>query len=304
MNTIENRLMSRLRVMERLNTKLPWLGNQAKNIGIKVVSKSQTEELPADTQMEASVASIPTQEAIQVIPSLQSVLSENGPFSPHTIFLGMCEDGVPLTLNLENPAPGALLITADPEAGKTRLLRSILSSVTLINEADQVVFYIFAANSHEYTDLAELDHCQKLIAHRDHEASRIIQELFSELETRKLRPADTMIVFAIEDLFQLAQAVEGSLLSNLIHLIKHGPRSGIWPIATLSSKDVDQIDPNLQEAFRTHLLGFLADPVTATYLARDVNCPAQGLIKGSQFCASVAGDWFSFWICDPVGGVK
>jgi hypothetical protein len=304
MNTIENRLMSRLKVMERLKTNLPWLGSQAKNLGMKGLGKIQTDELPADFMVEDRVAEAPTQEDLPEFPTLQSILEENGPLSPYTIFLGMCEDGVPLTLNLVNPAPGALLITADPESGKTRLLRSILFSATQINTADQVVFDIIATNPHEYTDLAELDHCQKLLAHRDREASSLIQELFSELEQRKLKPAETMIIFAIEDLIQLAHAIDDALLSKLYHLIKHGPRSGIWTIAVLSSKDVDQIDPNLLEAFRTHLLGYLADPVTATYLARDVNCPAQGLVKGSQFCASVAGDWFSFWICDPAGGVK
>jgi hypothetical protein len=303
MNTIENRLMSRLKVMERLNTKLPWLGNQAKNLGGKRLSKIQTEELPSDVQVaEPDVMNAP--DGALEIPSLQSALADHSPLSPYTIFLGMCEDGVPLTLNLDNPAPGALLITADPEGGKTRLLRSILFSATLINSIDQVVFYILAANPHEVTDLAESEHCKKLIALRERETSAVIEELFFELENRKLKPVDSMILFAIEDLIQLAQSIGESSLGKLFHLIKHGPRSGIWTIATLSSKDVDQIDPNLLEAFRTHLLGYLEDPVTATYLARDVNCPAQGLLKGSQFCASVANDWFSFWICDPTGGVK
>ena len=298
MNTIENRLINRLKVMERLKTNLPWMGNQVKNLGMKGISKTQTEELPPVSTVEDRLAKESKPDGSLEISSFQSVIAENGPFAPYTIVLGMCEDGVPLTLNLDNPAPGALLITADPEAGKTRLLRSILFSAAQINSTGQVIFYISADNPHEYTDLAELDHCRKLFAHRDSEAPRIIQELFSELENRKLKTADEMIIFAVEDLTQFAQAFDDALLSKLHHLIKHGPRSGIWTFATLSSNDVDQIDPNLQEAFRTHLLGYLADTDIATYLARDVNCPAQRLVKGSQFCASVSGDWFSFWICD------
>jgi hypothetical protein len=304
MNTIENRLMSRLKVMERLSTKLPWMGNQVKNLGIKGMGKTQTDGLSSASLVEESVFVDPHPASASDFPSLQAVLGESGPFAPPSIFLGLCEDGVPLTLNLDNPAPGALLITADPEGGKTRLLRSILSSANLINTSERVIFYILAANPNEYTDLAELDHCKKLIGAQAWEASKIIQELFSELENRKLKTADTIILFAIEGLFQFSQTMDADLLSKLFHLIKHGPRSGIWMIATLSSKDVDQVDPNLLEAFRTHLLGYLADAVTATYLARDVNCPAQGLVKGSQFCASVANEWFSFWICDPAGGVK
>ena len=111
-----------------------------------------------------------------------------------------------------------------------------------------------------------------------------------------------MILVVIEDIAEVANNLNLTMLTRLHHLIKHGPRLGIWVLATLSSEDLEYADPALLDAFRTHLLGSIADPLAANYLGRDDHCPAPQIEKGRQFCASVEGGWLYFWICDPTGG--
>ena len=71
-------------------------------------------------------------------PSLEALLAQVGELSPYSVVLGVCEDGLPITLELDNPAPGALLISSEHKGGKTRLLRAVLASAMQLNTPDQV----------------------------------------------------------------------------------------------------------------------------------------------------------------------
>lgn len=298
----EDKLKSRLKVIERFKTGLPWLGSQAHNLKLKGL-RSGTRQASSTAPIQDNALEETSLEPVQKA-SLQGLLEAIGPVEPLSILLGASEDGLPLTLNLTNPTPGALLIAGDAESGKTRFIRSVLYSAAMINPAEQVVFHIIAANLNEYTDLAELDNCLNLFSHTDLATTPLLEELFAESEKRRLKPAKPVILLIIEDIPRLMQSLNSELTAQLYRLIKHGPRLGIWVIASVSSEDVEHAYPALLEAFRTHLIGYISDPVLAGYLARDENCPAGQLEKGSQLCAVVAGEWLIFQLYDPVGGVR
>ena len=302
MITTDDLLTTRLKVVERLKTNFPWLGRPVKSLGVKSLTNNRTDELKG-------VAVENSQPAQEQIPSTDSQpdgehlegfeyrkLIEQQP--AYTVLLGICDDGLALTLDLTNPAPGAILVAGDRQAGKTRLLKSILASAAAINDPTQVSFQIITPNIHEFTDLAEFEHCRGLSASRDPQAARLIEALYNESEQRRQNPGGQVIILVIEELQSLVQSLDGNMLPKLLRLIKHGPRLGIWTFASLPSWEVEQTEPNLLEAFRTHLLGYLSDAVMAAYLARDDACPAEQLKKGYQFCASVAGEWLSFGIYD------
>jgi hypothetical protein len=309
MITTEDHLAIRLKMMDRFKTSFPWLGNQVKNLRVKKFSKSQTAELgetedeplkdeplKTDNQPPGEYQSTAESSYIQVDPY------DNQP--PHTILIGICDDDIPLTLSLDNPAPGALLLIGDTGAGKTRLARSILTSAMQMNTPEQVVYSILASDIHEYTDLAEYDNCRSLFALRDPALLDLIDQLYEEGEKRRSQPDKQAVLLVIDDLSKFVQRLNIDRLTKLVHLIKHGPRLRIWIAAALSARDVDSTDPSLLDAFRTHLLGSLADPVLATYLGGDASCPVGQLDKGNQFCASVGGEWLKFWIYEPQGGVE
>jgi hypothetical protein len=302
MITTDDLLTKRHMVVERLKTNFPWLGRPVKSLGVKSLVNNRTDELTDDAFKNPQ----PSQDQVTSTDSqlddenregleYRKVIEQQPAYS---VLLGMCTDGLVLTLDLTNPAPGAILVAGDRQSGKTRLLKSILASCAAINDPKQVSFQIITANIHEYTDLAELEHCRGLSATHDPQAIRLIEDLYSESEQRRQNPGGQVLLLVIEELHSLVQSLDGNMLPKLLRLIKHGPRLGIWTFASLPSWEVEQTEPNLLEAFRTHLLGYLSDAVMATYLARDEACPAQQLEKGNQFCASVAGEWLSFWICD------
>ena len=76
------------------------------------------------------------------LPGLSEILDQTGPLPPHSVILGICEDGLPFLFDLTNPAPGSLLIVGDEGSGKSRLVRSVLASAMQLSKPNQLSFSI------------------------------------------------------------------------------------------------------------------------------------------------------------------
>jgi hypothetical protein len=85
---------------------------------------------------------------------------------------------------------------------------------------------------------------------------------------------------------------------KFLRLIRHGPRSRIWTIASLPAGKVDDIHARLFDAFRTRLIGKIASLLLASKLSGENSSPAIDLIGGRQFCVPVNGSWVEFGIVD------
>ena len=231
-------------------------------------------------------------------PSIQTVIDQTGPFSPGSLILGSCEDGLPFILDLTNPAPGALLISGDEGSGKTQLLHSILKSAVVLNSPAQVSFSLVVGNPEEYADLSQSPNCQEMLTPGDRAVEDQIRALQAAVEQRRYgNVRGPSLILAIDDLASFMQNCGDEGTSMLHTILKHGPRSRIWTLATLSSTDAEQIDERLVFAFRTRLVGKVLDPMLAAYLANDTASDAENLIRGSQFCVPFGDDWIRFWVC-------
>lgn len=232
------------------------------------------------------------------LPSLQEILSSSSPITPSNIIIGLCQDGRPLTLELDNPAPGSILIGGDPRSGKTRLLRSVLNSVVLINQPRDVQFTIIAQNLSEYR---EFDHqyCQALVSPHDPNIASQIEDLVSLVQNRKasrlLTPA---ILVIIDDLSSLVKELDHQAFSRLNYLIRHGPRSRVWPLASLSTNAVNMVDPRMIAAFRSRLTGSTSNQQLAELLAGQPKPPVDQLTPGVMFTTLLGSEWLYIWVCD------
>jgi len=290
MLTPEERLMIGLKFLERFK---PNLQNRRGQHSLRPELQADDSRL---TTPEPWTPEGVTQE--DQSPSIQSVIDQTGPFSPGSLILGSCEDGLPFILDLTNPAPGALLISGDHGSGKTRLLHSILRSAETLNFPAQVSFSLVVGDPDEYADLSQSPNCQEMLDLKDRSVDDLILALEAAVEQRRYgNVRGPSLILAIDDLASFLHYSGDEGVSMLHTILKHGPRSRIWTIAALRSTDATQIDERLIFAFRTRLVGKVLDSGLATYLANGPGSEAENLVSGSQFCVPFGDDWIRFWIC-------
>ncbi len=241
--------------------------------------------------MIASQETIPT-------PSLADLLASTGPLPPYTIVIGACDDGCHLFLDLTDPHPGSLLIAGDSGSGKTRLVTSILTTAILVNTPRQARFAVLTPRPDEYTRFSSAPHCFQVIPTYATEMDDLLTGMVELTEQRRTgRLPGAAVILAIDDLANLWQQLDGNLRDALAWLIRHGPESGVWPIASLDTTtmmDGDLADlPDLLGLFNTRLIGHIADPDRRYELADQSIQPPTA---GAQFMVRHHDEWIHFWI--------
>ena len=286
------------RIKNNLNTFIEFTRDQfSKQI------PSLIERLMADfTINKTKQSSHPSTDLISTLnPSntLQSYADQNNVFAPYTVILGKCEDNLPLTLELTNPAPGSILICGDRDSGKTRLLRAILKSAILLNNSESLRICVITNNARNYDVLQKTPQYVKFCTPEQSAEQELIENLVEINSDRSQNGVgDPAIILAIDDLVTYAETLETNQIADLYRIVRHGPRSRIWTIASLHTIRFNALNEKLLSAFRTRFTG----KIDSSYLASDVteseNSPATSLERGEQFCVPVNQNWLKFSICD------
>ncbi|MEW5868103.1 MAG: FtsK/SpoIIIE domain-containing protein [Chloroflexota bacterium] len=303
--SLDERFVIGLKMLERLRPSLrARRANQptTARTHLPAADNLELEEEPVEERrLEAPVTEW-RPDAQTGLPSMETLLEQLGETAPCSVVLGVCEDGLPFLLDLTNPAPGALLLAGDQASGKTRLLRSVLASAVYLNDPDQVAFYLVAQRPDEFIDLAGADHCQQFSAVQDKGLDELVAELASLAEERRRGQQDgPAILLVIDDLTSCLEVIDEQAYNRLYWLIRHGPRSRVWTLASLCMQKANNIDPRFLSAFRTRLFGHIADRRQSGALAGDKRLDTRRLESGYEFCVPYGDEWVHFWICDPEG---
>ncbi|HZD57910.1 MAG TPA: hypothetical protein VE136_14360, partial [Anaerolineales bacterium] len=159
----------------------------------------QVGELPAaDARIEAPQTGAPLR--------LEEYIDSVRPLPEMTLLLGKCEDGLPILVDLENPACGSILINSAPEAQGRYLLRTLLASARLLNRGNQVQYSLITSEKSYYGKLAAASQWR----HDYHPANRAagvhILEISALVEQRYSgRRRGPAILVAIDDLEAFAR---------------------------------------------------------------------------------------------------
>jgi hypothetical protein len=227
---------------------------------------------------------------------LESVLLSLAPLPPYSALVGICEDGLPLLLDLRNPESGSILMVGDPAAANRPLLRSLLASAVLLNTIEEVQLYLVTVEGEAYTEFQEVPGALEIISPHDPATSELIWHLACRAQQQPCgSQAQGVEVLLIEDLEALVAQLDPLGRDELAWLVEVGPQAGVWVIAGVDAVRFSEIDGSLSAVFRTQLIDAV-DPgllENLTGLSPEVGIE---LVPGAQYCARRAGDYIHFWL--------
>ena len=248
--------------------------------------------LAALTELQPEIEAAQQAKPMPAPPSLADSLSELGPMPREALLLGLASDGLPVLLNLHDPHPGPLLITADPGTGKTALLQLIAQALTLTHIPAEAQFGVVSNYPDEWTPLVRSEHCVGVFP--TYHASTVDFLLSLSGWAHANKGGQQSVLLLIDDLESMND-LEFDARQTLRWLLLRGPSRRVWPFITLNAQRVSQVESWL-EAFRTRVFGSIQDDHTAESLSGQAGASMQGLQAGLQFALREGDDWLKFWI--------
>ena len=214
------------------------------------------------------------------------------PLPAYSTVLGICEDGLPLILDLNDPNPGAILISGRSHTGKTQLLRSILVSACSSNSVEQLYFYLISPDPGSHIDLRNLDQCYGVFSAYDKSACELIVDLSGLVEQRKSgRHLGVKCILAIDNLYEFIKHQDFEVINHLKWLSQFGANNGIWMISTIETDRSNLVETELLNEQKTHILSG-SDRRRIPEMTSD-NQQEQHL---QCFRTRIGSEWIDFWL--------
>ena len=229
--------------------------------------------------------------ATPALPSLNEVLADYGTMPPEALFLGVALDGLPVLLNLHDPVPGPLLITADAGAGKTALLQTVALAAARMHQPDDVQFGVLTNHLDEWNGMEAIPNNVGIFPLYNQSAEDFILSLASWAHGNKTSQQSVLLL--LDDL-EAALNLDFDARQNLRWLLLRGPARRVWPIITLNPNRMENILPWL-DAFRTRVFGTMQNQKQIHQLDA-VSAELESLHSGSHFTLQEGDHWLRFWL--------
>jgi NACHT domain len=224
-------------------------------------------------------------------PSLNEVLADYGPMPLEALFLGVAFDGLPVLLNLHDPVPGPILITADPGSGKTTLLQTVALAAGKMHQPDDVQFGVLTNHPDEWSGMENIPNNVGVFPLYNQSAEDFILSLASWAHGNKTSQQSVLLL--LDDL-EAASNLDFDARQNLRWLLLRGPARRVWPIITLNPNRMENIMPWL-DAFRTRVFGTMQNQKQIGQLDA-VSAELESLHSGSHFTLQEGDHWLRFWL--------
>jgi hypothetical protein len=243
------------------------------------------------SELKQEVESTRQVQPTPVLPSLNQVLADYGPMPYEALFLGVASDDLPVLLNLHDPVPGPILITADPGAGKTIMLQTIALAAAHMHQPENLQFAVLTNHPDEWTGLEQIPNNVGVFPLYHKSAEDLIHSLASWAHDNKTSQQSVLLL--VDDL-EAASNLDFDARQNLRWLLLRGPARRVWPILTLNPNRMENIMPWL-EAFHTRIFGTMQTPRHISQLDA-VSARLESLHSGSHFTLKEGDHWLRFWL--------
>jgi hypothetical protein len=224
-------------------------------------------------------------------PALSRVLADFGPMPDEALFLGIASDELPVLLNLHDSIPGPLLIIGDPGSGKTALLQIIARAAEQMHQAEKLQFGAVTNHPDEWSGFERVPNNIGTFPVHHRSSEDFILSLASWAHGNKSSKQSVLLL--LDDL-ETVSNMDIETVQNLRWLLFRGPTRRVWPIITLNSNRIQNMEAWL-EMFHTRIFGHMQNPNPINKLGIKYADPAS-LTRGSEFTMSEGKDWLRFSI--------
>ena len=203
--------------------------------------------------------------------------------------LGLTEDGLPLELDLYNPAMGPLLIAGDGGSGKTALLKS-LACASDNQDPGEIQFGVITPFPEEWTAQEILPNCLGIWP-AFHPATKDF--LLKMINWANALQRSHQLVLLLVDGLDLLTSGGFNIQHELRHLLMIGPQQHVFPVVAINPGRLVHLETWLGY-FKTRLLGQVKHPQTARLLFKDPTFDLAELEAKQQFCLPGQDGWSKF----------
>lgn len=245
--------------------------------------------LESHLKLKGEVSTLPTQLKSDS-PSINRVLADTGPLPREALLLGVASDGLPVLLNLHDPAPGPLLITGEKASGKTTLLQTIAACLAQTHRSVDLQYAVITDQPDEWNEVEDTSHRVGVFSVNDRSAQDIIFSLTTWAHENKYIHQSVLLM--IDDLEAIAK-LGLDALQNFRWLLARGPSRRVWPLIAMSAERYGQVLAWIP-LFRTRIFGRIENERVASALGGD-NASALGRLEApNQFSLRENDSWIRF----------
>ncbi len=229
--------------------------------------------------------------------TLEEILDRNPYLPVLSAVLGICDDGLPVLLDLADPNPRSVLVGSSHPEGGRRLLATALRSILIRKQTEDLDILIVSRDPDVWQPFQSLagTHALKILPVYDRISgsailrySRILDERMNGLSHGGFH------ILLVDDLDYLRQ-VDFDVQINFQWFAKEGARYRMWTLAGIQAEKVEENDRFLG-SFQTRILGQISDPFYSGWLA-DARPPnTRDFHLTEQFCVRIRRNWMNFWL--------
>lgn len=230
--------------------------------------------------------------------TLRNVILDQYSSHPESaILMGVCEDGSPLFLDLNDPSPGAVLLLGDNSFGNQRHLSAILDSGCRLNNPTKVNFHMISPEPKKFTKFLRYPHILQTYMPYDEASWILIEEICNLVEDRQNgMPAQPIQILVVDDLALLIQDFTANQLEDFKWLLEASAKTQVWVLATLRSTNIHQDFLPVIQHFGTQVFGRVASPRTAARLTGSAFLDIIELVPGVESVIMSGKEQFKLYI--------